>query len=94
MNSPPNCENKGDISGEIDDLCRWLETITAKIKVLRLQQKVEEQEQEQKRIRWKKKKKKEHRRWRFSCNHQQISRSSRHYYDHCTNDHWLCYCRK
>ena len=58
MNSPPNCENKGDISGEIDDLCRWLETITAKIKVLRLQQKVEEQEQEQKRIRWKKKKKK------------------------------------
>ena len=84
--------NKRDMSGNIDDLFRQLETITAKIKVLRLQQKAEEQEQEEKRIR-REKKKKEHRRWRFSCNHQQISRSSRHYWDHCTSDHWLCYYR-
>ena len=42
MNSPPNGENKCDILEEIDNLCRQLETITAKSKVLKLQQKAGE----------------------------------------------------
>ena len=57
MISPSNCENKRDILGEIDDLYRQLETITAKIKMLRLQQKAEEQEQKQEQKRNRRKKK-------------------------------------
>ena len=54
MNSPPNGENKCDILEEIDNLCRQLETITAKIKMLKLQQKDEEKQEHHKRVRRKK----------------------------------------
>ena len=42
MNSPQKSENKRDKLEEIDNLCRQLETITAKSKVLKLQQKAGE----------------------------------------------------
>ena len=44
----PNGENKRDVLEEIDDLCKQLERITAKIKMLQFQQKAEELQEHKK----------------------------------------------